>query len=485
MVQAGLAVPGISSTGAAWLAKAIHPSDAVFTVDGIPTMDAVPSAALNYTSTVTVPAPGGALWNCECILSPTPIYFAKVISGDGTAYGSTTIRNTQLGTTSTWSEFGATGRTAHAEYMRVISKLIQNYRMTYASVTATLSASATQNQGSVSCAQYSPSVRNFGSMNVFSLVSAPGLAGATAAPLAVYPMGRRSFGELQNTPGGISWEAKRGVYSVLKLDGNFSKWQSIRDSIAIGTAISTDAPDAGYGDPSEVQINGNHLHNFAGAASATAVDCAVGPQSTQAYLSSESSGPDARYAADTFFANLQPSCTNISHLYFQNLDPSASIVFTVRVGFEATVPPNSTLIGQVGAPVDYDPIALANYFKISRQMLAGYPSEYNVFGALFNVAKTLLPKALPYIAKGADMLAGLGKNIPDSATPQIEATPITRQRPPERPLWQESRILPPYNPTAYPLHMKQFDAAISKTVQKMKSHRKKKNRVSNSNIYKN
>lgn len=432
MVQRALRVPGITPSGAAWLAKAIHPSDAVFTVEGIPTLDACPTAPLNYTATYTIPAPAAAKWNCEVILNPSPTYFGKVITGDGAAYGTYTVRNQQLGVSSVWSEFGAAARTAHSEYMTTVGKLIQNYRLTYASVTATLSASSTQNEGSVACAQYSPSVRHMATAPAVDLTSGAALSVGTTAPLAIYPIARRGFGELQNTPGGVAWEAKKGVYSILKLDGEFDKWRSSRDTLFIGEQLESDAEDTQYGNPSIGHVMGVHTRDFTGAGAATAYDCIVGPQGCQYFGICAGTGATATNVPTNSRALLEPSCSNISHIKFQNLDPDASVVVTMRVGFEATVPPQSTLIGQVGAPMEYDPVALATYFGLARQMLAAYPSEYNVFGALFNVAKSLLPHAMPLIRQGVGMLHSyLGEGAAVSSA--VETTPLRREIAPPLP----------------------------------------------------
>lgn len=76
-----------------------------------------------------------------------------------------------------------------------------------------------------------------------------------------------------------------------------------------------------------------------------------------------------------------------SEAIFNNLDPTASLVITIRVGFEITAPPRSAYIGQVGSPILEDKLAQSCYAAIAKEMAAAYPAEYNILGALFNVIK--------------------------------------------------------------------------------------------------
>jgi len=393
VVQA-LSVPGLTKDGAAWLGKSLHPSDSVLPVQGVPTMDAVPTAALNFMTTTTIAAPGSGAWTADVFTSPSPINFAKVVTGDGTAYGTTTIHNTQLGVTTAWSEFGSGSRSAMAAYELAWANSTKKYRLMYASTTITLSASATTDQGSVTCAQYEQPSAQLSGMTYLDLTTPD--AGQIKPALVVQGT-IPDTATLQGIPGSVTWEARKGMYSVLKLGSDLSEWRSSRDTRAIYFGAA-----GCYGlVPGEVKWAysnfASNVTNLNGATAASASDVWYGPQGCSGYYSIAGTG--ATLVAQTTGAAQYPPCSEMSQIRFTGLDPAASLCITVRVGFECIVQPTSLYIGQVGAPTEYDPVALKTYYAVSRQMLAGYPAEYNAFGALFNVIKGLATRAAPVVGR--------------------------------------------------------------------------------------
>lgn len=114
----------------------------------------------------------------------------------------------------------------------------------------------------------------------------------------------------------------------------------------------------------------------------------------------------------------------MSEAIFADLDPGASLVVTVRVGFEVTTSPVSSYIGQLGTPLMNDEVAHRSYQAIAREMLAAYPADYNLFGALFNVIKGIGQKILPSIPNAiGSLLKGKTSPIADNASPTV-ATPV-------------------------------------------------------------
>lgn len=90
----------------------------------------------------------------------------------------------------------------------------------------------------------------------------------------------------------------------------------------------------------------------------------------------------------------------------------------------------------MSSPIPYDPIAIASYHSIAREMLAAYPSEYNILGALFNVIKGIGSTVLPAILPSIGNLFG---TRPEQVTaPAYSANPVRPQNPGEaRPSWSE------------------------------------------------
>jgi len=421
VVQA-LQIPGLTQDGGAWLAKALHPSDAVNVVQGIPTMDSVPSASLNFMSTATITAPAADTWGAQVQLTPTPEYFAKVSSYTaGGVLGSSTIVNSSLGVTSPTAEYGAAARTWHSAAIKAFSNNVSQYRLTYASMTVVLSSNATSNQGSVVCAQYPLSSQGPAAFTTSDETGASYISYA-ARPCYMWDLTRPTPAALQAIPGSVQWEARKGIYGILKLDGNFDQWHSSK-----ATTLEMGVAGGGSAGTDGSVLHLNDATDYCALAAAAVPDVLFGTNGIWPNVTlSAAADPSKATITQQTVAQHHPTCSNTVLAIFSDLDATAALTITVRVGFEAIVPPTSIYIGQVGAPVHYDPVALASYFDISRNMLAAYPADYNAFGALFNVIKGVASAALPAIkgvvaGVGNSFVPGLGSaasSIIDSATNQ-------------------------------------------------------------------
>ncbi len=157
-------------------------------------------------------------------------------------------------------------------------------------------------------------------------------------------------------------------------------------------------------------------HYTAGAASAKQPPWGI--HGTWGNASSSGTGATGAVIAGTCIAQYPPVCTNVGEILFAGLNAAASIVLTWRVGFEVIAPPLSPYATFMSAPIPHDPIAIAAYHAIAREMLAAYPSEYNIFGALFNVIKGVGSKVLPALG---NLFAG---SKDPQAAPSYAANPI-------------------------------------------------------------
>lgn len=411
-VQAAISTPGITPDGAAWLSKALHPADSTLTVNGIPTMEAIPTASLNFMTTVNVAAPAAATWKADVMLNPTPLYFGKIIAQTAAAYSTTTAYNTTLGVSS-FNEFGGNAITWHEAAMKAWSNNVEAYRMTYACVTATLSASATANEGVVTTAQFALPSLNHGSVALLSLADNP--VTLRIADCRWYDYNRRTQAQLQATAGATTWEARKGVYSILKLDREFNKWKESRDTCFC--LAYNGLPDAAATVP---VVEGANVFDAHAAVAASAKDVPFGPQGIWCQSTAANTGAASANTLDGSRQHLPPH--NISQLSFVGLDANASLSLTFRVGFEAIVQPESIYAGQVGAPMEYDVVALRNYFTVSRQMLAAYPAEYNILGAIFQGIKKFAMPA--FKAVGGSILRTLTGNDAPVSPPMVVSNPI-------------------------------------------------------------
>jgi len=74
------------------------------------------------------------------------------------------------------------------------------------------------------------------------------------------------------------------------------------------------------------------------------------------------------------------------------------LVFNWRVGFEIQANPSSSLSPYLHLSPAYDPVAIADYFRISRELKDAYPADYNDLGKLWDVIKRVASFALPVIS---------------------------------------------------------------------------------------
>jgi len=413
-VQKALSVPGITQEGGAWLAKALHPSDATLPVSGIPTMEAEPTAALNFMTTATIVAPGSATWNADILLAPTPVSFAKAHTTDtSSAYGVSTFYNGQLGVTSAFSEFGANARTWNAAAHTAWGSNTLRYRLTYAALTATLSANATADQGTLTAAQYSLKSSDLAEVQVMDLTTSPATGNVYRAE-AYENQPQYTQNQLQGVPGSVTWEAKKGAYMVLKLDGDLDSWVNSYDPKSTFSLSSMSAPTS----PPKPST----ATDFSAASAAAVTMPPFGPTGAWGGASTTGTGATSVFNATTS-AQYRPSSKNIGHLTFVGLDPSATISLTLRVGFEALVQPSSIYIGQVGAPVPHDAVALDAYFRVAREMLAAYPAEYNFLGTLFNVVKGIGSRVLPALGGAVKSIFSGPTTVP-TVLPPPRAEPV-------------------------------------------------------------
>lgn len=390
-------------------------------------MDGVPSAALNFMSTRTVSAPAAAAWTADITLAPTPLYFAKVATTDGAAFGTTTIYNTSLGIAPPASDFAAASGPFNTSAINHWVDNVSSYRLLYASITATLSASATTNQGTVVCAQYSQRPQPI-STTVMILGEA---AKCVSVPtVQQWDINRPSASTLQQTAGAVQWEANKGIYSILKLDGGFTKWRNTRK-------VPSQLGYTTLAEPAAASNLHTNCVDFPAAAAASADDTPFAPQGVWAHPTTSGTGATTSATLGATYTTYSPSSDNRVQIKFSGLAPEASIAITVRVGYEVIVPPSSIYIGQVGSPVNYDPVALAAYFKISREMLAGYPAEYNALGALFSVIKNVATSALPVIGRAIGSIFGMGGSNNNATNTVVNPPAKQHAQPVERIVYRE------------------------------------------------
>jgi hypothetical protein len=408
-----LSIPGISEDGASWLAKALHPSDNVPKIVGIPTMDAVPTACVNYTNTYIISAPtgqaSGSTWDCVISAVQHPISFGKVrcIGSNGSApiYSSTALLNTQLGGTGTEAN-------VYESSQKQWDNSVTKYRPMYMGATYTLTAPTLSDQGTVASTQL-PLDTSLFTLPSTTMVFARNLE---VLPDFDFPGGvantpEFSFSSIQGTPGAYTASAREGGYVVMKLDQDSLIYRSAKRTIVPATQVDTlSNPLAPF--VQEIDLTTKPVHPYI-------------PDALVAFSFSPST-------FSTVDAVVDRGSDMMGLTYFKGLSSAATVTVTTRVGFECVVPSSSILLPSVEKACRYDKIALEAYWCIQKEMLGCYPASYNFLGTLWSVIKSVGQAVLPGIV---DTLGGMAKKAVAPAPPP----------PPPPIVYQVQRPAPSYN----------------------------------------
>lgn len=369
---------GSTPTGADWCVKALHPSDPMTEVRGIPDQSALPSLCMNYQSTFTLTPPNGStgLWQFDASLIPHPVCFM--------AYSMTTSLGQQNGNLFNSQLEGAT----HATKYQAFKELAQRWRLAYMSVTVYQDGPDLANQGTLVVAQppVSPRVRFVGSPR--------GTSAGVALPVLFAPKAcewtqedRPDFNRSQAMPNAYFNKSKEGAYIPLKLTETCQDWVSEADEI--GQAVFTPHP-VPTANNTGIYSLGNALAEY------PFYDLAQILVDGTGYLTGQSTSC--------------PLSGNWAHVSARNLAVTTSYSFFVRCGIEMQVSPSSTLSPQLKLSPPYDPVALTTYYSVCRELKDAYPADYNTTGKLWGVIKQALNALDPYVKMlpGANIIRPLG-----------------------------------------------------------------------------
>jgi len=356
---------GTTPNGADWCIKALHPSDPLTEVRGIPDHSAVPSLVMNYQATVTLSCSPGAVtpWSFDASLLPHPIQFMYLKMTDNIYPNGyvTDLLNPQIA-----------GATHTAKYSTLIA-MAQRWRMAYASVSVYQDGADLANQGTL-------------------VVSQP-----PVCPRVVYPSTQSNVNDCycgckgvyfnvadepnflnsQSMPNAYFNRSREGAYVPLKLTETCQDWVSESDSIS-------PIINGGFGaTPDTCSLTLGH----AGFANFPYPFPDLAPMlHTAGVLHGD---------ATSGFMN-----GTWAHISARNLAVSTSYTFFVRMGVEMQVSPNSTLAPQLKLSPAYDRQALDTYFAIARELKDAYPSDHNSLGKIWDVISKALTVVTPALAAG-------------------------------------------------------------------------------------
>jgi hypothetical protein len=393
---------GDTDEGRAWCLKALHPSDPLVEVRGIPDKSAVPSVFVNYQSTFALDAPAGAVgsWGFNLDFLAHPVGFAHVntFDPDSLHTAETMFNNSQL-----------PGLT-HAEKYRSFRQLAQRWRVAYAGISVYQDSAALSNQGTIVACQAAAEPRTLSMIPMALNAIDPSLA---TIPIHNYAYEDRAlFGTSQNMPNAYFGRSCDGCYMPMKLTKTCQQWKSQADEVMYVTVSELD----------QAQPKGV-------AKLFTDGDAKSWPFSDI----------DACYcdgSVDGIGTRTSPLCNEVTgRISAENLALTTRYTFFVRMGFEIQVSPGSLMSPHQQLSPRYDSAALKTYFSIAREMKDAYPEDYNSLGKLWDVisraARTVLPvlKMIPGVGSVASLVeagVGLGDRIKAAVSKPAAASEADR-----------------------------------------------------------
>lgn len=347
---------GTTEAGKAWCIKALHPSDPLTEVSGVPDMSTGSSIFLNCQQQVVLESVGSAAWDADLTVLSDPIAFLATDLTDSTGTHTTgLVHNTQ---------FGASHEQAVAGWLSAFER----WRCAYMGVSVYLNASDMYNEGAAAAAQFPLRPR------VVTTMTSSGVADLGSQ---VWVSGRKltyftdtddpQYENLIKMPNAYTGEARDGVYLPLKLDSNHATWHDEND-------FSYTVPNSGFmSDVSAVNVYPYYTVDTARVNTTGATPTVAGG------------------------AHLLPCTAAAGRIAFRGLNHNAKITVVIRAGFEAQAQPSSAYTSFQRLCAEHDLAAEVAYFQIARQLKDAYPVEYNDLGKLWDVIKGVARRVAPIV----------------------------------------------------------------------------------------
>lgn len=378
-------IMGSTQAGKDWCIKALHPSDPINEVRGIPDESSVPSLMMNYQSIHTVSPSNGATgtWSLDGQMIPNPLSFGAALYTDSNGPHAAEFLNQQIA--------GGDHSTRLGGFLRDF----QRWRLAYASVTIYQDGPDLANQGTVVVCQKPVEPVRF---NIFQQYDPAGVTINTTGSRGLHHAFHMESHDMpdyaasQAMPNAYFGRSKEGVYIPLKLTKTHQTWHSHRDLTYQSNAsqLSVYAND---------QIGGSLTLNNSVDAITRDVYPFLSLNDLHAHVTGLGvyEGPKGELTSD--FCN-----ENWADFSFRNMAVTTSLSFFFRFGFEVQTLPTSTLSPHLKISPQPDPVAIESYYFISRELKDAYPAEYNDLGKIWDVISSVAKKVAP--ALGAVPIVG-------------------------------------------------------------------------------
>lgn len=366
-------VLGSTQSGRDWCIKALHPSDPLTEVAGIPDESAVPSMFMNYQTVATVKPRTGAVgtWSADGQLIPNPLSFGAMTYEDSTTPTAANVEflNSQLP--------GGTHEARLTAFLRDYTR----WRLAYASVTIYQDGPALSDQGTVVVCQKPVTPRRF---NVQGCVVNNSWVCATQHATHMEYADLPHYTSSQAMPNAYFGKSKEGVYIPLKLTRTHQQWHSARD---LTYQANFSSLNVGGSMPGGLTIPTTDSGELRGLYPFLSMN--------DFHYSAFGEGP----TINSFGELTSDFCNDIwADFSFRNMSVDTSLSLFFRFGFEMQLQPTSMLSPHLKLSPPSDKQAIEAYFAVSRELKDAYPADYNDLGKIWGVISSIVRAIAPGLA---------------------------------------------------------------------------------------
>lgn len=338
---------------------------------------------LNYQSTFTLQPQAGATgtWSWEAALLPNPINFMWAATHDSVGNTAGNFMNTQI-----------TGA-GPVDKLLTLLNMAKAWRLTYAGVTCYQDGPDLANQGTIVACQapVRPAL-----MNPAVYHNGDCIAGAHLEVYAETDI--PDYTNMQSMPNAYFNKSREGLYMPLRLEKPLA-WSGPQDLTIQSQVLTGGAFDLRWG---------------ACPLANTAAFCRF-PHANiaNAYVTDAGGVPASGILAEGIPAMLNGTWGKMAA---RNVAVTTQFSFFVRMGIEIQVQPGALYTTELKMSPAYDPLAIEQYYQISRNLKDAYPADYNDLGKIWDVISGLAKTLAPALAVVPGVGPALAAGIPAVAT---------------------------------------------------------------------
>lgn len=392
-----LAPFGVEPAAAAWLLKALHPASPT-TSPGIPDSSYVHSVRPDFRSQTIIGAPtalatptwdlllwraGGDVTPLRWCAAPGGSNFQSTVPIAGAVSGHVPMQAVEWAADGTLNDIAPGSANTLPYGKTVASDGVYCWRTQYASLTAYLTASALNDQGTVFATQQDREIiRDYGTLSFnTSVVSPTGADLLVSAANTSVPFDENEM--LLMDPKAYTAPARDGVYIPIRLSGPAQPF-AVPARRQLGLIRHDGAPPGVYG-----QLVGGSAFV---PAHAIQVDLANRMQDYSGVF------PIFNITSEQAY-NFSYDNVHQSVVIFRGLAPAASVTLKLYTGLEQQPGIESVTRQFARVPNMYSPRAMEAYYRLVHEMPTCYPASFNSLGTILSAISGVASRLWPVVQR--------------------------------------------------------------------------------------